>query len=1008
MKKASLRLVGYLLILTLAGCGGVSSGNPTIPPTDAVAAAKAALAIGYASGDSASSVTKNLSLPTTGLDGSTIAWESSDPAFVTAAGVVKQPATQDANVTLQATITVKTASDLKAFSITVKPQMSEAQAVAASKAALAVGYAAADSDSHVTQNVVLATTGIDDSTIVWATSNPLLVTTAGVVTRPLTGTASVTLTATITVGSASDTKGFPMIVMPQLTDAQAVAAAKAALTIGYASGDSAASVTQNLTLATNGIDNSGIIWTSNNEAVVGTDGTVTQPVIGDATVTLTATITVGAVSDTQSFQVTVKAQMTDAQAVATEKAALAIGYQPGDAASSVTQNLELAVTGAAGATVSWASSDPAISIAGVVTRPVTNDLPVTLTATISLHAASDTKEFIVTVKAQMTDAEAVAAAKAALTIAYAQGDSASSVTQDVSLPVTGSSACTISWSTSDQETISAGGLVQRPAIGNEQVTLTATISSHEVSDTAQFTLTVIGQMDDDAAVAGAKAALNIVYAPGDSAASVTQNVALATTGSDACTIGWSSDTPSVVSATGTVTQPQGNPVVVTLTATISSHAVSDTKSFVLTVQPVMDDMTAVEADKAELAIVYGPGDSASHVTGNIDVPTSGVNGSAITWASSNPAIVSISGGVTVPTDNDANVTMTATITKGMTSDTADFPLTVKALLLSSWIDVNAISPGNGAIEVDPGIVVKIPFQRALDASTVTTGTFQIVETSNSQNVPIFVSYDPDSQTVSLTPQSALAQNTQYSTIVVTTLKDSGDTSLPSTMGFSFTTLSYNDFLSQWKFNGGGSDASGNGNPLMNITGTFDTEIVHEGGASLYLNGAGQNGTSDINLGTQLTIAVWVNVDNPIQSSINTIMANADTQEETNGFKLGINHWNTSDESVVIEVGDGSTGGKWITQPGLIHPGSWYHLAFVIDEPNQVMKIYYNGAEAPLSFTSDEGFRLDQFHYDFTTSGSFTIGSFPDGSYGFKGHLDDMRVYNRVLSADEIAKMAQEK
>ncbi|MFZ0731286.1 MAG: immunoglobulin-like domain-containing protein [Candidatus Sulfotelmatobacter sp.] len=884
---------------------------------------------------------------------------------------------------------------------------------AAAKAALAIGYAAGDSASSVTQNLALPTIGIDGSTIAWASSNPAVVTTAGVVTPPATQDANVTLTATISVKTASDTKVFPVTVKAQMTDAQAVAAAKAALTIGYTAGDSASSVTQNVTLATSGIDNSAIGWATSNDAVVGTDGTVTQPQTGDAAVTLTATITVGAASDTKAFQITVKAQMTDAQAVAAAKSALAIGYQPGDGPTSVTQDLSLPVTGAAGTSVAWASSDPAVSTSGVVTRPVTDDLPVTLTATISLNAASDTKVFIVTVKAQMTDAEAVAAAKAALTIGYAQGDSATSVTQNVTLPVTGSSGCTISWASTDTATISTAGVVQQPAIGNEQVTLTATISSHAVSDTAQFMVTVLGQMSDEAAVAAAKAALNIVYASGDSAASVTQNVGLPTTGADACTISWSSDTPAVISATGTVTQPQGDPVVVTLTATIASHAVSDTKQFALTVQPVMNDLAAVEADKAALAIGYGPGDSGSHVTGNIVLPTSGVNGSTITWASSDPAIISISGGVTIPTDNDASVTMTATITKGLASDTANFPLTVKALLLSSWIEVSLISPGNGAIEVDPGIVVKIPFQEALDASTVNTDSFQIVETSNSQNVPILVSYDPDSKTVSLTPESALAQNTQYSTIVGTTLKDSTEASLPSTMGFSFTTLSYDDILSQWKFDGDGSDASGNGNTLTNILGTFDTGIVHEGSASLYLDGTGQNGVSDINLGTQLTVAVWVNVDNPIQPSINTIMANAPTQEETNGFKLGVNHWSTSDESVVIEVGDGSTGGKWITQPGLIQPGSWYHLAFVIDKPNQILKIYYNGAEAPLSFTSDEGYTVDQFHYDFKTSGPFTIGSFPSeidgipGAYGFKGHLDDMRVYNRVLSADEIAKIAQE-
>lgn len=232
------------------------------------------------------------------------------------------------------------------------------------------------------------------------------------------------------------------------------------------------------------------------------------------------------------------------------------------------------------------------------------------------------------------------------------------------------------------------------------------------------------------------------------------------------------------------------------------------------------------------------------------------------------------------------------------------------------------------------------------------------------------------------------------------------------MGFNFTTLSYDDILSQWKFNGDGSDSSGKNNVFTPFGPAYDATVVHEGNDSLYLNGSGQDGTSDINLGQQLTVAVWVNVDNPIKPSLNTILSNTDVGEESNGFKLCINRWSMlaeSGQSVVIEVGDGATGGKWATASGLIQPGNWYHLAFVIDQPNHAIKIYYNGAESPLTFESDPGYKVGQFNYFFNTSGPFTIGAFPGGmDYNFKGHLDDMRVYNRVLSAEEIAKIAQEK
>ncbi len=419
------RLVVLLWVITLVNCGSVSSGNQTLTPVQKVAAAKAALVVGYASGDSASSVTQNLTLPAAGLDGSSISWASSNTAVITNAGVVSQPQTADAAVTLTATISVGTASDSKAFSLTVKAQMTEAQAVAAAKAALAIGYASGDSAASVTQDLTLEATGLDGSTITWASSNALLVSGAGVVSRPATGDANATLTATITVGSASDTKAFPVTVKAQMTDAQAVAAAKAALAIGYAAGDSAACVTQNITLPSAGLYESSVVWSSNDLEVISNAGVVSRPLTGDASATVTATITVGSASDTKAFPLTVKPQMSDAQAVAAAKAALAIGYQPGDAATSVTQNLTLPATGVDGCTITWSSSDLAIAANGTVTRPTTGDLPVTLTATITLNAASDTKAFIVNVKAQMTDAEAVAAAKAALAIGYADGDSAS-------------------------------------------------------------------------------------------------------------------------------------------------------------------------------------------------------------------------------------------------------------------------------------------------------------------------------------------------------------------------------------------------------------------------------------------------------------------------------------------------------------------------------------------------------------------------------------------------------
>ncbi|WP_317890265.1 immunoglobulin-like domain-containing protein, partial [Paenibacillus sabuli] len=111
----------------------------------------------------------------------------------------------------------------------------------------------------------------------------------------------------------------------------------------------------------------------------------------------------------------------------------------------------------------------------------------------------------------MTDAEAVANDKAALSITYVQGDSATSVTQDVELPTSGSSGTTIAWSSSEEAVVDTDGTVVRPVYTESaaSVTLTATISKGEESDTQTFELTVIPQVQTDAeAVADDKAALS--------------------------------------------------------------------------------------------------------------------------------------------------------------------------------------------------------------------------------------------------------------------------------------------------------------------------------------------------------------------------------------------------------------------------------------------------------------------------------------------------------------------
>jgi len=90
-------------------------------------------------------------------------------------------------------------------------------------------------------------------------------------------------------------------------DSQAVASDTSSLVIGYAGGDSAGNVTQNLVLPAGGPGGTAISWISDNTAIITPGGTVNRPAFtsGNASVALTATITKGSASAAKIFNLTV-------------------------------------------------------------------------------------------------------------------------------------------------------------------------------------------------------------------------------------------------------------------------------------------------------------------------------------------------------------------------------------------------------------------------------------------------------------------------------------------------------------------------------------------------------------------------------------------------------------------------------------------------------------------------------------------------------------------------------
>lgn len=174
----------------------------------------------------------------------------------------------------------------------------------------------------------------------------------------------------------------------------------------------------------------------------------------------------------------------------------------------------------------------------------------------------------------------------------------SAVTESLTLPTKGAAGSDISWTSSNLGVIGTDGTVTRPEAGNGDavVTLTATITAGDAKDTKTFEVTVKQNLTAQEIVDKDAEALTL-----SGLAAVNDNLNLPTEGSYGSTITWESSNQDIIAVDGTVVRPVGDPMDVTLTATVTYGDASVKKEFTATVVPVYEktDIVAVQSVEVE-------------------------------------------------------------------------------------------------------------------------------------------------------------------------------------------------------------------------------------------------------------------------------------------------------------------------------------------------------------------------------------------------------------------------
>ncbi|MCG8453004.1 MAG: hypothetical protein MI717_07480 [Spirochaetales bacterium] len=248
-----------------------------------------------------------------------IRWNLEEHSALDETGHLQKPPYPNPDVqgTIQATVLFRNGkSQTFIFPVRV-PASSPSDAFAVSEAitALTIAFATGDAASSVTGSLGLATQGLHSTQVSWNTSALASIATDGAVLRPsyAEGDESGTIIATVTKGTESSTKSFPLTVMSlPLTDSDAVTLASTDLSLSFAGEDTATSVTASLTLPLIGLHGTTVSWDASGHSSIGDDGSVSLPAgdwwdtnINSVTGEIVATVTKNAVTTTRPFSLTV-------------------------------------------------------------------------------------------------------------------------------------------------------------------------------------------------------------------------------------------------------------------------------------------------------------------------------------------------------------------------------------------------------------------------------------------------------------------------------------------------------------------------------------------------------------------------------------------------------------------------------------------------------------------------------------------------------------------------------
>lgn len=305
-------------------------------------------------------------------------------------------------------------------------------------------------------------------------------------------------------------------------------------------------------------------------------------------------------------------------------------------------------------------------------------------------------------------------------------------------------------------------------------------------------------------------------------------------------------------------------------------------------------------------------------------------------------------------------------------------------------------PADGAANVDPNVVLSwAPGKNALshdiylglDYNDVNNATQDSNEYMGNFDVN---SYDPNSLELETTYYWRIDERNISGTV-------KGDI-------WGFRTWLEPNFISWWKFDEGEGDiaydSTGNNHGTIYgatwTTGQIDDALAFDGDGD-YVEVA--NDQSQQITTNQITLSAWIKLDADVGDTQRRIIHKQEAPGIAWGFEIfGDGYNGSSGNQLVFHDSDGGAAWYNCLSPTDLNPSQWYHVA--VTDNAGVIEIYIDGQP---NRSCDDAYRIPS-----SIVAPIIIGATnPATDFFFDGTIDDVRIYGRALSDEEIWQLYQQ-